>query len=196
MKKKQGIIFIITGPSGSGKTTLRSRLLEDKKLRKILTKSISFTTRAKRSGEKNGRDYYFLNESKFLALRRAKKILEWTKYLGYYYGTPKDYVEKSVKAGRNVVLCTDLKGVANIKRLYPLHSISIFVRPPSLKTLETRMKGRCRRIPQNELKRRIELAREELRHASSCDYQILNNKLPEALAQLKHIITQQINKKT
>ncbi|MFA5287672.1 MAG: guanylate kinase, partial [Candidatus Omnitrophota bacterium] len=84
------MIFVLSGPSGSGKTTLRDLLLKDKALKKIFVKSISLTTRPARLGEKKGRDYFFINESTFRSLRKNKRILEWTRYLGYYYGTEKD----------------------------------------------------------------------------------------------------------
>jgi guanylate kinase len=191
----KGLIFVISGPSGSGKTTLRDRLLEDKGLRRRLAKPISFTTRPKRSKEQNGRDYYFIRQAQFEARKRAKKILEWTRYLGYYYATPKDYVERNLRRGRDVVLCTDLKGVANIKRLYPFNTVSIFVRPPSLEALEKRITGRCHRTDRKELKKRMGLAEKELRKVSSCDYQILNKRFPYALARLKGIVVKHTKQK-
>ncbi|MGD0336093.1 MAG: guanylate kinase [Candidatus Omnitrophota bacterium] len=191
----KGLIFVISGPSGSGKTTLRDRLLEDKILRKRLAKPISFTTRPKRSKEQNGRDYYFINRVQFEAKKRAKKILEWTRYLGYYYATPKDYVQHQLRRGRDVVLCTDLKGVANIKRLYPFNNVSIFVRPPSLGALEKRITGRCHKTGKKEIKKRIGLAEKELRKASSCDYQVLNKRLSYALARLKGIVVKHTTQK-
>ena len=184
----KGLIFVISGPSGSGKTTLRDRLLEDKRLQRTLAKPISFTTRPKRSKEQSGRDYYFISRAQFEAKKRAKKILEWTRYLGYYYATPKDYVQRQLRRGREIVLCTDLKGVASIKRLYPFNTVSIFVRPPSLEVLEKRITGRCHKTDKKELKRRIGLAGKELCRASSCDYQILNKRFSYALARLKGII--------
>ena len=190
-----GVIFVISGPSGSGKTTLRDRLLEDKALRKRLSKAISFTTRPKRSKERNGRDYYFISDARFKLNKRAKKILEWTRYLGYYYATPKDSVEHRIKHGLHVVLCTDLKGVANIKRLYPFNTVSIFVKPPSLGVLEKRMGGRCQKTGKEELRMRLQLAKEELRLSHRCDYQVLNKKLSDALARLKRIIVKRINKR-
>ncbi|MBU0709962.1 MAG: guanylate kinase, partial [Candidatus Omnitrophica bacterium] len=104
------MIFVISGPSGSGKTTLRDKLLEDQELiREGLTKSVSLTTRPRREGERNRQDYSFITEKQFKLKLKGKKILEWTKYLGYHYATPRDFVEQQLKRGKSVILCLDLK---------------------------------------------------------------------------------------
>ena len=94
MPQREGKIFVISGPSGSGKTTLRDCLLKDKKVKSLFAKSVSFTTREKRTAEIEGRDYFYISEKEFKKKLRAKKILEWTKYLGYYYATPRDFVSQ------------------------------------------------------------------------------------------------------
>ena len=116
---KKGKIFVISGPSGSGKTTLAQSLLKDRKLKKKIARSVSFTTRPKRSGEKNRKDYFFIGKNDFKEKLKSKKILEWTRYLGYYYGTAKDFFEAQLVKSKAVVLCLDLKGAARIKKLYP-----------------------------------------------------------------------------
>jgi len=191
--KKQGKIFVISGPSGSGKTTLLSSLIQDKKIAKLLTKSCSVTTRPKRSKEKQGKDYFFVNLAEFRRLLKAKKILEWTKYLGYYYGTLKGPLERQLKAGKNLGLCLDLKGVRIIKNLYPDKTITVFVLPPSLNVLKNRIKNRCRRTNKKEIIQRIRLARRELLAASRFDYCILNQNLQVALEELKNIFLKEVN---
>ncbi len=186
-QNRQGKIFIISGPSGSGKTTLLTRLIQDKKIGKFLLKSRSVTTRPKRLGEKQGKDYFFVTGDEFKGLLKAKKILEWTRYLGYYYGTPKALVEERIKKGKHLGLCLDLKGARVLKRIYPHNTITIFVLPPSLSVLKTRIEGRCRETNQKEVMQRLRLAQGELLAASKFDYCILNQNLRVALKELKKI---------
>lgn len=193
IKKKlsAGRIFIISGPSGSGKTTLVEDLLGDRKLSAKLARSISFTTRPKRSGEKDRKDYFFIGIKQFREKRKAKKILEWTKYLGYYYATPRDYLEKQLGSGRSLVLCLDLKGAAKLKRQYPGNVVRIFVLPPSLRILTQRIKSRCHKTGRDEIRRRLNLARQELSAARKYDYCVINRNLGAAAKELKRIILQE-----
>jgi guanylate kinase len=188
---KSGKIFVISGPSGSGKTTLLTSLIQDKKTGKLLVKSCSLTTRPKRLGEKEGKDYFFVTKEEFKRLLKAKKILEWTRYLGYYYGTPKGLLERQLKAGRNLGLCLDLKGARIIKKLYPDRTITVFVLPPSLQVLKKRIKNRCSSTNKLEIAGRMLLARQELLAASQFDYCVLNQNLRVALKELKDIFLQE-----
>ncbi|MDD5130002.1 MAG: guanylate kinase [Candidatus Omnitrophica bacterium] len=190
-KQSQGKIFVISGPSGSGKTTLLSSLIQDKKIGKILKKSCSITTRPKRSQEREGKEYFFVSAAEFKRLLKAKKILEWTRYLGYYYGTPKEALERQLKGAKNVGLCLDLKGARALKKMYPENTVTIFVLPPSLGTLKERIQNRCRHTNQQEIEQRLLLARKELQAAGAFDYCILNQKLSVALKELKNIFWQE-----
>ncbi|MEW6100959.1 MAG: guanylate kinase [Candidatus Omnitrophota bacterium] len=194
MKKgpKNGLIFVISGPSGSGKTTLAERILKEGKLKRSLVKSVSFTTRKPRSNEKEARHYFFISEAEFRSLRRARKILEWTKYLGYYYGTSRDFVEEKLKKGKHIILCLDLKGAKIIKRLYPKRTVRIFILPPSLKTLRERIEGRCVKVRAQEIQGRLELAARELLRSKEYDYCIVNKNLGEATERLKGIVLKEI----
>jgi len=192
MRQIHGNIFVISGPSGSGKTTLLKTLLKDKQLNKLLVKSISFTTRPKRSGEKNKRDYFFVTEKQFRQEQKAKKILEWTKYLGYYYATPKDFVESQLAAWKHIVLCLNLAGALTLKRLYPKNTVTIFILPPSLRTLKNRIGRRCSKTKKEEIKQRLKLAREEITCSSRYDYCLVNNELHQAVKTLKDIILKEI----
>lgn len=185
---KRGRIFVISGPSGSGKTTLASRIVQDKNLKKLLIKSISFTTRPKRSGEKDKKDYFFIGQEDFKRGLKAKKILEWTKYLGYYYGTPKDFVERQIAKGRHLVLCLDFKGAQAIRRAYPRETVTVFVVPPSLEVLRERIQNRCNKTKQEEIRKRVELAEKELAVAEIYDYSLVNKELDKTVAALKEII--------
>jgi len=187
-------IFVISGPSGSGKTTLLGEVLKDAKLKRCLAKSVSLTTRPKRTGERNGRDYFFISKTDFQLRQRAKKILEWTRYLGYYYATPKDLIGKGLARGKHLVLCLDLKGARFIKRAYPVNSVTIFVAPPSLESLRQRIANRCSRTKQGEIKKRLLLARKEILSSGQHDYCVINKDLAHAVKQLRRIILKEIEK--
>ena len=185
--QSQGKIFVISGPSGSGKTTLLTSLIQDKKIGKLLVKSCSITTRPKRAKEREAKEYFFVTPKEFRRLLKAKKILEWTRYLGYYYGTPKEPLQKQLKGGKFVGLCLDLKGARILKKIYPHNTVTIFVLPPSLSVLRKRIQNRSRQTNPQEVKQRMLLAARELRAAGKFDYCILNQNLPVALKELKNI---------
>lgn len=187
IQNKSGKIFIISGPSGSGKTTLLTRLIQDRKIAKLLEKSRSVTTRPRRLGEKQGKDYFFITKDEFRRLLKAKKILEWTRYLGYYYGTPRELVENRLKKGKHLGLCLDLKGARILKKIYPYNSVTVFVLPPSLSVLKARIEGRCRETNKKEITQRLRLAKREILAAAQFDYRILNQNLRVALKELKKI---------
>ena len=190
--KKQGLIFIISGPSGSGKTTLAESLLGDAALKNKLVKSISLTTRPRRSGERDKEDYFFISDKRFKQELKTNKILEWTKYLGYYYATPRDFIEGQLYKARNIILCLDLKGAFTIKRRYPRNTVTIFVVPPSLDTLLHRITGRCNKTKKEEVRQRLELAREELSDAGRYDYCVVNKDLNQARKESQGIILKEI----
>ena len=189
---KRGKIFVVSGPSGSGKTTLRDKLLEDASLRRKFTKSVSFTTRPKRSRERHGRDYFFLKDADFKRRLKAKEILEWTEYLGYYYGTSRSFVSKQIKQGKCIILCLDLKGALGVKRLFPRNSATIFVLPPSLRILRQRIEKRCQKTKKEEVARRLRLAKEEISTSCHYDYIIVNKNLKRAVRELRKIVLEEM----
>ncbi|MDD2927240.1 MAG: guanylate kinase [Candidatus Omnitrophica bacterium] len=192
MKARPGLLFIISGPSGSGKTTLLKKVLSRKSLRHKLAKSISVTTRPKRSGESQGEDYFFVRPEAFRRLKKAKKILEWTRYLGYYYGTKKDFLEENLKSGRHLALCLDIRGALKLKKLFPKNTVTIFIIPPSLKELRKRIEGRCCRTKPEEVNKRVSLAQAELQNSRRYDYVVKNNNLTRSTARLGGIILNKI----
>jgi guanylate kinase len=191
--KIRGLIFVVSGPSGSGKTTLLKNLFKDKELKKKLVKPISYTTRPKRSNERHKQDYLFITHKQFQSAQKAKKILEWTKYLGYYYGTPRDFVQWQLNKRKHLVLCLDLKGALTIKRLYPKNTVRIFINPPSLKTLQQRIGARCNKTKREEIKQRLQLAKKEILASSKFDYRIVNKNLNWAVRDLRKIILSEIS---
>jgi len=186
--KKQGLVFIISGPSGSGKTTLVENLLGNKTLKNKLARSISFTTRPGRSGEQDKKDYFFISEKRFRQEQKAHNLLEWTKYLGYYYATPKELIERQLHKSKHIILCLDLRGAFTIKRQYPKNTVTIFVMPPSLDTLLHRIATRCNKTKEEEVRQRLRLAQQELSACDRYDYCVVNKDLEGATKQLKGII--------
>jgi guanylate kinase len=184
----KGLIFVISGPSGSGKTTLLKKALLDKGLKSKFAKSVSLTTRKKRSGEREGRDYFFVSRDLFQKLLKHKKILEWTRYLGYYYGTKKDFVEEKLAQGKNLALCLDLKGAQALKKLYPKNTVTIFIIPPSISELRKRIEKRCSKIEEKEIVGRLNIAAKELKGLKFYDYSVRNENLNKAVSRLKEII--------
>ncbi len=191
-QKKRGVIFALSGPSGSGKTTLLKKILENKKLKNKLVKSISFTTRPRRSQERRNKDYFFISEKEFKQRKAAGKIAEWTKYLDYYYGTPKEFLTQQLEQGKNIVLCLDNKGVLSIKRIYPESTVTIFIVPPSLRELRERIETRCNKTKREEIKKRLKLANSELLLSAKYDYRIFNKDLDLAIKELQDIVLSEI----
>ncbi len=192
IQKTPGKVFVISGPSGSGKTTLLSGIIRDRKFKGKLLKSVSLTTRPKRPQEHPGKDYFFIKKQQFLKLLKEKKILEWTRYLGYYYGTPKELVDRKLKLGKNIGFCLDLNGARALKKIYPGQAVTIFVKPPSISTLKKRIERRCACADKVETGKRLALARKELRAADGFDYIVLNTDLAKATKELKSIIAGEI----
>lgn len=187
------MIFVISGPSGSGKTTLLKGLLKTKELKNRLVKSVSYTTRPKRPTEIVGRDYFFINEREFQQKRKERNLLEWTRYLGYYYATAKDFIEDKLLKNKYPILNLDFKGTLKIKKLYPKNTITVFVMPPSLKALKVRIEKRSQKTKKSEIARRMNLARKELLNASQYDYCVVNNDLRLTVKKLKDIILSEIS---
>jgi guanylate kinase len=188
----KGLIFIISGPSGSGKTTLIKKLLGSKQLKGRFVRSVSLTTRPKRPGENNSRDYFFITKQEFKQRLAAKQVLEWTRYLGYHYATPKYFVDRQIKQGKGLILCLDLRGALRIKRLYPKNTITIFITPPSLKALRDRIQKRCSKAKMTDVRRRLKLARQEIRGSHHYDYRLINRDLSDTAKRLKAIVLNQM----
>jgi len=191
--KKIARIFIISGPSGSGKTTLVKNLLKDGGLKKTLSRSVSLSTRPRRSQERQGRDYFFIDEKQFKRKLRSRTILEWTKYLGYFYATPRDFIERRLRSGKHIILCLDYKGMLRVKQAYPDNTVTVFVMPPSIRALMRRIKKRCDKTRDSEIRQRLKLARQELLSADRYDYCLVNKNLQQATGTLKKVILKEIS---
>jgi guanylate kinase len=185
----KGKIVIISGPSGSGKTTLHKMLLESPKLKRKLVKSISVTTRNRRTGEKNGRDYIFVSAKKFQYKIKAGHFLEWQKVFDNYYGTPKKNVRALLTRGKNVLLCIDVKGARVVRRLCP-DAITVFIKTPSISVLKKRLEKRADTHDSKEL--RLKIAQKELAQAKYYDHRITNDHLTTAYRQLEEVVCESI----
>lgn len=178
-----GNLFIVAAPSGAGKTTLVSLLLENDPQIRV---SISHTTRAPRPGEENGREYHFIDVPAFLEKVQHGEFLEWAEVHGNYYGTSKKWIESEMSSGRDVLLEIDWQGAQQVRKSFP-KAIGIFVLPPSMDVLKTRLSGRGTDSAE-VIARRIAAAHDEMRHVDEFDYVIINDGLQQAAGDLQAIV--------
>ena len=183
-------IVIISGPSGCGKTTLHKGLLLSPLLKGKLVKSISATTRSKRQGELSGRDYLFLNTKTFEDRIKKGYFLEWERVFDHYYGTPKQQALNLLKKGINVLLCIDVQGARTVAKEFP-QALKIFIKAPSMKVLEARLKARGSESKES-LGLRLKVARKELKEAGLYDYVVINADLNKALGVLQKIVCREL----
>ena len=179
----RGILFVVSSPSGGGKGTLIQRVL--KKVPN-LSYSVSFTTRAPRNGELDGREYFFVTPEKFDQMVAANEFLEWAYVHGKQYGTARQQVVAEVFAGRDIILEVDVQGAASVRELIP-DSVSIFILPPSFAVLKRRLQARGTDSPE-ELDLRLRNAPAELKDYSAFEYLILNDEADRAAEQLTAIV--------
>jgi guanylate kinase len=178
-----GNLFIVTAPSGAGKTSLVNALLEKEP---HLKKSVSYTTRAPRPGETDGVDYHFINETEFMRMLEAADFMESAEVHGARYGTSQRRVEEVLCTGEDILLEIDWQGAAQVRKLFP-HMVSIFILPPSVEELESRLHKRGQDAPE-VIARRMANAREEISHVSEFDYVIINDNFNDALLDLQAVI--------
>lgn len=179
-----GILFIITGPSGAGKTSILKRVMREVE---NLEFSVSYTTRPRRPGEVDGRDYFFVDEKRFKKMVEEGEFLEWAIVHGYYYGTSKKFVDERLEKNVDLLLDIDVQGALNVKRM-DLDMVSVFIAPPSLEDLERRLRKRGT-DSEYDLKKRLEDAKWELSKISEFEYLIVNDFLEKSVEKLKSIIT-------
>ncbi|NOQ45294.1 MAG: guanylate kinase [Desulfobulbaceae bacterium] len=179
-----GMLLVISAPSGCGKTTILKRVMADLP---GLVFSISHTTRAPRSGEQDGRDYYFVDHRQFREIsgRSPSGFLEWAQVHGNFYGTGRDEVESQQLAGNDVVLDVDIQGAAQIR--VSGDPVTVFIAPPSLAELEHRLRGRGTESEETVALRLVN-AKQEMQAVDEYDYLIINDRLKEAVESLRAII--------
>jgi len=179
---KRGLVFIISAPAGTGKTTLVRMLV--KEFSNVI-ESVSCTTRPKREGEAEGRDYHFLSQADFEKKIKAGDFLEYAKVFGYYYGTSRTFVERELEKGRHVVLVIDTQGALELKE--KIDATAIFLLPPSLEALKERLVSRKTESPESMAKR-LEWAKHEISVSNKYDYTIVNDDLQVAYEVLRSIL--------
>lgn len=183
MMNKKGMLIILSGPSGSGKDTI---LAEVDKKEESVQLSISLTTRGPRNGEIDGVHYFFVSEEEFMNRLDNNGILEYAKYGINYYGTPKAPVDKWLDEGKNVILKIEVQGAEKIRRMYP-DVVSIFLMPPSMEVLEDRLRKR-ESEEEEDIKRRMAIARDEIKRSGEYDYIVFNNIVEQAADDICSII--------
>ena len=181
--KPRGTLFVVSSPSGGGKGTIIRHVLD---VVPNLSYSVSFTTRAPRSNEANGREYFFISRPVFEEMVAAGEFLEWACVHGNLYGTAKRQIADETTAGTDIVLEVDVQGAESVREL-PLDSVSVFILPPSFEVLRERLIARGTDSPE-ELEVRLRNAPEELRQYSAFDYVIINDEVERAARQLASII--------
>lgn len=181
--KEEGILFILSGPSGVGKGTVRKQLFNQDPNLKY---SISMTTREPRIGEKDGVDYFYRSKEHFKDLIKKDAFIEHAQYVNNYYGTPKEYVENMLSLGHDVFLEIEVQGALQVKKNYG-NGIFIFLLPPSLEDLKTRI---LRRGTESEqlVKDRLKEARTEIKMMEEYDYVVVNDNVHHAVEKVQSII--------
>jgi guanylate kinase len=179
---KRGLAFVISAPAGTGKTTLSKMLLQEFD---CISPSVSYTTRQPRHNEESNKDYYFISKPDFEMKIKAGQFLEYAKVYEDYYGTPKDSVEKELSRGKHVLLVIDTQGALELMKAFK--AVFIFIKPPSLDTLRSRLSSRRSETHQT-IAQRLSWAEKEIIAAPSYDYQIINDDLKIAYTVLKSIL--------
>ena len=181
---RRGILMVLSSPSGAGKTTLTRRLAETHKL----YFSVSYTTRAPRAGEQEGRDYHFVSPERFGAMIEAQEFAEHAVVHGNRYGTSIATVNRAIEQGVDCLFDIDYQGGQQIRRLWPNESVLCFILPPSLEELERRLRKRAT-DSEEVIERRLSIARKELAHYNDYDFLVVNQDLDRAFAELSAIYT-------
>lgn len=180
----QGSLFVISGPSGVGKTTIRQELT---KMMPDLFVSVSATTRPKRPEEINGRDYIFMGPEEFDATLSRNGFFEWANVHGNLYGTPTGPIEEKLAKSENALLVIDVQGACQVRARIPSSSVLIFLLPPSINELESRLQGR-KSDTVEQVKLRLENAKSELESLLNYDYSVVNQTIAQATQDVASII--------
>jgi guanylate kinase len=179
----RGLLIVVSSPSGAGKTTLCRRLMEDYP---DIVFSVSYTTRPRRRGEEEGTDYHFVDEATFKKMVEKDEFAEWAVVFDHHYGTTVEAVKQALEGGRHVLFDIDYQGGRQLKAKFEKEAVMVFVLPPSLEELETRLRKRATDAP-DVIERRLSKAKEELKHYPLYEYLIVNDDLARAYERLRAI---------
>jgi guanylate kinase len=181
---RRGLMFVLSSPSGAGKTTLSRLLLRGDRNVEL---SVSVTTRPKRRGEVDGRDYHFIDRAKFDAMVASSELMEWAEVFGHRYGTPKAPVIAALRAGRDVLFDIDWQGTQQLRETARDDLVSVFILPPSVRELERRLKTRAQ-DSRDVIGQRMAKAAGEMSHWPEYDYVIVNKDKNHAFAEVRAIL--------
>ncbi len=179
----KGILIVLSGFSGAGKGTLVKELM---KTYGNYALSISMTTRKPREGEVHGREYFFTERESFEEKIAQNGLIEYAEYCGNYYGTPRDYVEEMLAAGRDVLLEIEIQGMHKVKKMFP-DMLTLFVTPPSIAELEKRLRGRGTET-EEVIRKRLARAAEEAKGMEDYEYLVVNDDLQECVEEIHRIV--------
>lgn len=178
----KGKFIVLSGPSGVGKNTILDMLVDNS----LGIYSVSMTTRKKRKGEVEGRDYFFVSREVFEENIKSDSFLEYAIYNDNYYGTLKSFVFDNMNKGTNVLAVLDVQGALQIEKVFP-DAISIFIMPPSFEELEKRLRNR-NSDSEEEISKRISIAKEEIKYKDRYDYNIINDNIDKCVEEIEKII--------
>ena len=178
----KGLVLIVSGPSGVGKGTVVKELLKNNEY----ALSVSATTREPREGETHGKEYFFLKRDEFEALIEQDKVLEYAQYCNNYYGTPKEYVEKTISDGKNIILEIEVQGALQVMKKLS-DAVSIFIMPKSMEVLKKRLTGRGTETAE-VIEKRMNTAIKEMQEVKNYDYVVINDDLNDCVNDIKQII--------
>jgi len=182
---RRGLMLVLSSPSGTGKTTLSRRLLE---VDPAVQLSVSATTRSQRPAEVDGRDYHFVDRTRFDEMVRKNEMLEWAEVFGNRYGTPRAPVEQALARGHDVLFDIDWQGTQQLRDKVSKDFVSVFLLPPSVPELERRLTTRAQDSDE-VIRARMAKAADEMSHWAEYDYVLLNRDVDETFAQLQAILT-------
>ena len=183
---RRGLLLVLSAPSGAGKTAITDALLKSEPL---LERSISVTTRARRPNEIDGVHYHFITESQFEQALARDDLLEWARVLQgtHAYGSPRAPIEAALAAGRDVIFDIDWQGHRQLRETLPADVVSVFILPPDLPTLESRLRSRAGDSP-TEIDRRMAVSRDEISHWAEFDHIVVNDHLPAATEAVRAVL--------
>ncbi len=188
--QNKGLLIVISGPSGVGKGTVLKQFIDDPKLK--LAYSVSMTTREKRPGEEEGVNYYYVSKEAFQESVKNGELLEWTEFVGNYYGTPVKEVERLRNEGKNVLLEIEVNGCKQVKEKCP-DALTIFIVPPSMKELENRIRGRQTEA-EEIVQQRLAKAAKEMEMTDQYRYIVCNDDVELAADLIRTIIDHHMRK--
>lgn len=183
MNNNKGLLIILSGPSGAGKDTVLREVLDHNDKVRL---SISATTRQPRQGEEDGKDYHFISRERFETLIQEDGVLEYAEYCGNYYGTPRAQMETWLNEGLDVILEIEVQGAKKVMAKCP-GAVSVFILPPSFAVLEKRLRRRGT-DSEEDVQKRLAVARGEILQAADYDYMIVNNALEDCVSDLEAVL--------